>query len=218
MNIEKWATERLILTPTKEEDLDELAPMLLNEKVSMYLNEHISKIPTIEAAKSFLLSILSYYNIVFTIKTKEHNQIIGQTGFIGINFELSIYFWLGTEYQGKGYASEATVELSYNIFTKFNYRTFSVSFFTNNIASRKVAYKICEVMLNRNPKWIVIDKEDKVSYCEVFDIGEKYVTIRINNSENSSVSYISCNKNYIPDQYLQIGKILRYFNISKIEN
>lgn len=150
MNIEKWATERLILTPTKEEDLDELAPMLLNEKVSMYLNEHISKIPTIEAAKSFLLSILSYYNIVFTIKTKEHNQIIGQTGFIGINGELSIYFWLGTEYQGKGYASEATVELSYNIFTKLNYRTFSVSFFTNNIASRKVAYKIGEVMLKFN--------------------------------------------------------------------
>lgn len=207
---------------TTENDFEELAPMLLDEKVTKYLSEHITKIPTIEMAKSFLSSIIDYYQITFTIRIKETNEIIGQIGYCVELGQLTVFYWLGTKYQGFGYASEAAVELSYDVFKKSNYDTFSIAFHSNNIGSRKLAYKIGEVMLQRNSQWIVIDKEDRITECEVFDLNDSCITIRMNISENASTSYLTCNKRFIPEEYLQKGKkykeILRYFDISKNEN
>lgn len=223
MNIEKWTTERLILELTTEQDIDELAPMLLDDNVSMYLNEHISKIPTIEMAKSFLSSVRAFYNLTYTIRIKETNEAIGQIGYCIYLGDLTIFYWLGTKYQGKGYASEATVDLSHEIFSKSNIQTFSISFYTCNIASRKLAYKIGEKMLQQNPKWIVLDKEDKMTECEVMYLDEECVLIKAQDNLNSkSETYFSCSRNTIPDEYLHIGKKyterLRYFDISKNGN
>ena len=222
MIIKEWITDRLILKLSTEDDIKYLAPMLLDENVTMYLCEHITKIPTIEIAESFLSSIINYYQLVFTIRIKETNEIIGQIGYCDDSGQLSISYWLGTKYQRKGYASEAAVELSYYVFINSRYDTFSISFHSKNIGSRKLAYKIGELMLERNPKWIVKDKEDQITECEILDLNDDYITIRMKIINDTKTSYLSCKKNFIPEKYLKSGKkyteILRYFDISKNGN
>ena len=78
-------------------------------------------------------------------------------------------------------------------------------------------------MLRQNPKWIVLDKEDKVTECEIMYLDEEYVVIRAQENSNSkSETFFSCCKNSMPDEYFHIGKkyteVLRYFDISKNEN
>lgn len=223
MYIKEWITERLILKPTQEEDHDELAPMLLDDNVTKYLYEHLTKIPSIEFAKSFLSSVLSSYAITFTIRIKDTNEAIGQIGYGGTPGVLDVFYWLGSKYQKKGYASEAAVELSYEIFKKSNFNVFSISFYANNMPSRKLAYKIGENLLNKNPEWIVIDKEDKITECEIVDLSDKYVTIKMNVvGDMMCSSYLCCYKSAFPDEYLSVGtkytEKLRFFDIAKNEN
>ena len=224
MNTNEWETDRLILKLTNIEDLEYLAPMLLDDNVTKYLTEHVYKIPNIISSKSFLKDVLKNYFLVYTIRIKTTNEIIGQIGYCGNERNrLEIFYWIGAEYQGQGYGTESVVELSNELFKQLEFDIFSICFHEENISSQKLAQKIGSRMLEDNPTWTVIDREDRVTECEIVYIDEEYVIIKEKIKDEKIVENYNCaNKQEIPIEYTQIGKKytekLCFLEISKNNN
>lgn len=57
MDIETWNASRLILNKTKEEDFNELGPLLLNYETSKFIPKYPIQIRTVDSAKIFLMKI-----------------------------------------------------------------------------------------------------------------------------------------------------------------
>ena len=205
MNTNEWETGRLILKLTNIEDLEDLAPMLLDVNVSKYLTNHFYKIPNITASKSFLNDLIRNYLLVYTVRIKATYEIIGQVGY-GINEEnqLDVFYWIGSKYQGRGYGAESVVELSNELFKQLEFDIFSICFHAENISSQKLAQKIGLRMLRDNPKWRVAERKGQVTECEILSIDEKYVQIKMNTQNEEIVDFVL--KEEMPQEYLQVGK------------
>lgn len=89
-----------------------------------------------------------------------------------------IYYWIGLEFQGKGYASEAIIELSNHIFQNSSQEKIIISLHKNNIKSCKLAYKIINYMLKENPNWSFIERDDGKEEFEVVSIDENIVKLK----------------------------------------
>lgn len=145
----QFETERLLITPTTEEDLDKLSEYLLDKDVTKFLDVD----PTVkngfetkEDALKFLKSESSpeiTKAIEFTIKLKDSNLPIGKLDLMlsGRSF-LSLGYWLGKDFQGKGYMSEACFEVCNEAFNASDIKTLYVACNFENQSSIKLARKI----------------------------------------------------------------------------
>ncbi len=148
-------TERLILTPTTNEDLDKLAEYLLNKDVTKYLDPTIGEdgFESKDKALDFLKSGSEEYSesIEFTINLKDSNTPIGKIDLMLANeSRLSLGYWLGKEFQGKGYMSEAGYELCNKAFNASDIESLEVYCDIKNTGSLKLAYKIFTHIKNIN--------------------------------------------------------------------
>ena len=201
MDIESWTTNRLILKHTKEEDFNELSKFLLNYQVSKYIPKYPHQIRSIEDAKPFFDKHLFNDLIVYTIRIKESNEAIGQCGFYKTDEMLCLFYWLGSEFQGKGYASEATIEFSNYIFQKSPQKKFIISLHDDNVKSRKLAQQIIDYMIIENPEWKFLDQDDGCEIYEVVSIDEKIVKLK----QNDTNEVRNVNKSTFPDEFLKVG-------------
>ena len=201
MNIKNWTTNRLILQSTKEEDFDELCKFLLDYQVSKYIPKYPHQIRSIEDAKPFFYKNLFDNLTVYTIRIKDNNEAIGQYGYFKNDEMIAAFYWLGSEFQGKGYASEASIEISNQIFRKTPQQKFVISLHDENLKSRKLAQKIIDYMIKENPNWEFIDHDDGCETYEVISIDDQ--TVKLKQIESKETKIV--NKSTFPDEFMAVG-------------
>ena len=154
----KYETKRLILERTGESDYEPLAKIIMNRKVNHQYQRPIMYLEDFQKAYEYIKNH-SFYTICFTIKLKTEPNIIpiGQIGFYYVNYscqEIGIFYYLGEEYQKKGYASEAAIPLVKHLFENLPLtNTLKIDFAYDNISSQKLALKICNDIKKSYPNY-----------------------------------------------------------------
>lgn len=149
----KIETDRLIITPTDEEDRDKLSEYLLDKEVTKYLDPTLKDgFETKEQALSFLKTKGSDefdYTLEFTVKLKDGAAPIGKLDLslfkkLGSSSCTGVYlgYWLGREYQGKKYMSEAAVALCNEAFNASDIQALYIVCDSSNTKSIGLAEKI----------------------------------------------------------------------------
>ena len=155
----KYETSRLILERTQEKDYEDLAKIIKNKKVNYQYQRPIMYLEDNKKAYEYIQRF-SFSTICFTIKLKMDSNIIpiGQIGFYYVNHsveEIGIFYYLGEEYQKKGYASEAAIPLVKHLFENLPLtKTLKIDFSFDNIASKKLALKICDDIMKCHPNYL----------------------------------------------------------------
>lgn len=171
MDGDNWVTKRLIIKPTIEKDYDELAKLVFDKKVFSTIDSLPFDFRTIKAAREFVSSLENG----FTIRLRDTNEAIGQFGYQDSDGDIDMFYWIGSKYQGKKFASEATIEFSNYYFEKSKSDKFIIEYSPQNIPSGKLAHKICEFMLQKHPDWLLVDKEDEIENFVVQNVSDEAV-------------------------------------------
>ena len=139
-------TDRLVIRPYKEEDLMECYRLMQDESLFNYLDMEVMSLD--EYKRLFYWLIGSYdkgfdenFKYSFNITLKESGVHIGWCGIGGLVYDheqKEIYYLIGREYWGKGYAKEATVALRDYCFDTIGLKEIVALCKPDNIASKKV--------------------------------------------------------------------------------
>ena len=211
----KYETNRLILERTNQNinDYAFLAKIILNRKVNKYFQRPIMYLENYEKAYEYI-QWHANNSVSFTIKIKNENSnpiVIGQIGFYyidKINFkDIGVFYFIGEEYQRKGYAGEAACPLIRHLFDNIPLTSIiKIDFEKNNIGSRKVALKICNDILKYHSNYL---------FGELEPFTEKYYLLK-NPPINGKVNYFfdglerKCYVSY-PKDYFNYSE---YFEVS----
>ena len=156
----KHETQRLIIERTNENDYESLGILIMNKNINFYYSRPIIYLEDLECAKGYIKN-QNENQVCFTIKLKtESNQkiIIGQIGFYFADKkckEIGVFYFLGENYQKKGYATEAACPLIRHIFEKLTVtEKLKIDFNEKNIGSQKLAKKICDDIMKIHPNYI----------------------------------------------------------------
>lgn len=156
-------TERLYISPTTIEDLDFLAPHILDEAAMRGYDSYSIWPKTIEEAKEYLAENLEGNKVYFTIKLKEKNTPIGQIGFsFNTKDVLWVCYWLSPTYHKKGYMTESVLPLTKIIFENCSdLDILHLRILKTNTPSIKLATKICN-FINKKGEYIYKEYEDSI--------------------------------------------------------
>ncbi|WP_439271893.1 GNAT family N-acetyltransferase [Pseudochrobactrum sp. HB0163] len=137
-------TERLVLRPPHEEDIDALTQLAQNIKIARML----ARLPhpySRENAVEFMALAASGAAglLVYAITLADSGEFIGCISLhdhkYGPGYEIG--YWLGEPYWGKGYATEATTALIDLAFRELSLEQIHISAQSRNEASRRVIEK-----------------------------------------------------------------------------
>jgi len=84
------------------------------------------------------------------MKLKNPQIPIGQVNYTYLDGMLMISYWLATNYQGQGYASEIILPLTKKIFECEDINNLYISCSYENLSSAKLAEKICIFINDKN--------------------------------------------------------------------
>lgn len=161
-------TERLIIDGIKEGDIESLTKKICDEDVTKYYIgdedgiEEGFKFSNEFEAKYHVSTCQRFHNICyalrgcnsnpldrilgerdFAIRLKDTGEAIGILGYNitrkGLNIKLDINYFIGKDFQGKGYTKEAATALTKLIFNNLNEGTFVASLHQDNAASERLA-------------------------------------------------------------------------------
>lgn len=138
-------TEKLVLRAPNKEDVQEIAVLANNRKISSMLES--MPYPYFDKdAEAFIdnISKPEAGEVVFAITHGDNGQFMGICGvhLVRRRFDLPhMGYWLGEEYWGKGYATEAARALVDLFFKAGSEETLLMSVLTDNKASRRVIEK-----------------------------------------------------------------------------
>ncbi len=145
-------TERLILRKWQESEAEDLYNIAKNEKVALPCGwmPHES----VENSRELIKTVLGLPE-VYAICLKESNKPIGSTGFKFVsddvetveenneeNNKVEIGYWIGEEYWGNGYITEAVSELIRYGFEELGFNRVWANHFDGNDASNNVKNKL----------------------------------------------------------------------------
>lgn len=140
-------TDRLLIRRYVNEDLEGLYRFFNNREITRYTDMPVSQ--THEETKAFLDMLIDSYDseepvFAMAVCRKTDYEVIGSCGFASAEFlpETQIYYAVSPEFQGQGYASEATEKLVEYMFLVLDIDRISVYCSAANPASLKVARKI----------------------------------------------------------------------------
>jgi ribosomal-protein-alanine N-acetyltransferase len=139
-------TKRLIIRPYREEDLLECFQLMQNKELFQYMN---MKVMSFEEYQGLFHWLIRSYDVgfdedfkySFNITLKESGVHIGWCGIGGSEYDhqqKEIYYLIGRDYWGKGYAKEASVALLDYSFQTIGLTEIIAVFHPDNIASKKV--------------------------------------------------------------------------------
>lgn len=143
-------TNRLIIRPYKQEDLMECFQLMQDKELFKYLDMEVM---TLDKYKELFTWIIRCYNVSFdkdfkysfNVSLKESGTHIGWCGIGGLCFNhgiKSIYYLIGKDYWGNGYASEASKALLDYGFNVMNLEEIVAIVQPENIASKRVIEKM----------------------------------------------------------------------------
>jgi RimJ/RimL family protein N-acetyltransferase len=163
-------SDRLLLRALDLKDAERVTELLSDK--SIYLMT--SRIPypyTLDSAKEFISMLKeSDTNIVWGIVLKETETLIGAIGLIvnpqDENAELG--YWIGKEYWGNGYCTEAAKEAVNYAFEKLKLNRLYANHFLQNPASGNVLKKIGMAYEGRQRKHL--KKDDEFIDLELYGI------------------------------------------------
>ncbi len=140
-------TQRLKLRPLHMKDVESIVDIHSDKDMALLMSDSIP-VPykTEDAVKFVENSYINYRekeNIEFCITLKDENELIGVVG-IDINQKddhVTLGYWLGKAWWGKGYMSEAVSEVVAYCFEELEIHRVASHHFHPNIASGKVMQK-----------------------------------------------------------------------------
>lgn len=153
----KLETDRLIIRPYKEEDLMDCFKLMQNPDLFTYLDMEVM---AFEEYKGLFAWLMDSYNrefdeefkYSFNIILKESGKHIGWCGVGGIEFnhkQKEIYYLIGKEYWGHGYAKEAVSALLEYCFQTIRLDSIAALCKPENIASKKIIESLGFTYQNR---------------------------------------------------------------------
>lgn len=140
-------TPRLILRPYKLEDA-ETVQLLANDKDIATNTENLPYPYELHMARSWIASHQDLYDqdilLNLAVTTRKHSKVIGAIGF---EFNLKndhaeLGYWLGRDYWGQGYATEAARRMLHFGFTDLKLHRIHAVHLSMNPTSGKVLQKI----------------------------------------------------------------------------
>ena len=140
-------TERLIIDRVKKEDKVDYFNNISHDKkvLETFICNYADSLDSFDFSK--------YLNRddIFAIRLKETGKLIGiLTKFLVEGDTVEIGYGIGSTYWNKGYTTEAVKEFIKYLINVERYRTILASFFTNNLASKRVMEKVGMVYSHTN--------------------------------------------------------------------
>lgn len=143
-------TERLVIKPYKEEDLEECFQLMQDKELFKYLDMDVMSHEDYKGLFNWLIDcyetgINEDFKYSFNITLKESGTHIGWCGIGKVAFEhkhKEIFYLIGRKYWGKGYAKEASMALLHYGFNVMGVNEIVGLCKPENIASKKVLEKI----------------------------------------------------------------------------
>jgi RimJ/RimL family protein N-acetyltransferase len=138
-----FETARLVLRPYREVDIAELVPLIGTREVAA-TTLRISHPYTEQNAREFLALTHEGHRLWLAITLRSDGR---QIGGIGLTFDeqhrhAELGYWLGADYWGVGYATEASGEMLRYGFEKVGLNRIFASHFKHNPASGRVLKKL----------------------------------------------------------------------------
>ena len=134
-------TERLVLRPPHEDDIDSIIALAGNAKVA----EMTASIPhpygEADARRFLAMAAKRESGCHYAVTLAENGAFIGGAGIDAGSRGLRLGYWLGEPFWGKGYASEAAAALVELAFRATDIETLHVACRTVNPASKRVIEK-----------------------------------------------------------------------------
>ncbi len=141
----KLETERLVLRPWREGDEPSLVRHANNRKVSINLRDHFPYPYTLEDARAWIGRCKSATQPHQTFAIEHGGEAIGGIGLQPMSdvarFTAEVGYWLGEEYWGQGFATEALRCLTGYAFETLQYERLEAWVFATNPVSCKVLEK-----------------------------------------------------------------------------
>ncbi|WBW96067.1 GNAT family N-acetyltransferase [Oceanirhabdus sp. W0125-5] len=139
-------TKRLIIRPYIEEDLEECFKLMQNKELFKYLDMDVMSYDGYKGLFQWLIDCYEVgfnedFKYSFNITLKDTGTHIGWCGIGGVEFDhkkKEIYYLIGREYWGKGYAKEASSALLDYGFNVMGLKEIVGLCKPENIASKKV--------------------------------------------------------------------------------
>lgn len=146
-----YETENLCLIPYKQEDLEEIYKLFLDEKLMLFIPDEV---PSKEQVARLISKMVDYYypetekgNIcLFTLsaKLKATGEIIGWCGvndFDLVEGKSEVFCALSSDHWGKGYGTELVEALFHIVFEMLELKEISAAVHPQNTASLKIVKK-----------------------------------------------------------------------------
>lgn len=163
-----FKTQRLLLKPILESELNDLHSIFINPYVRKYLCD--DEIFSLQQVEEMLIESQKLFNEqklgLWFIETKSEKKIIG---FVGLWYffdekQPQLIYALLPEATKKGYATEAATKIIKYCFHELGYQYLVASCDQPNIESRRVAERIGmkaveEKIVNGNPLFFRVDRE-----------------------------------------------------------
>lgn len=142
-------TERIIIRPYKTNDLEKSYKLMQDKELYEFLHFDVMTFEEYQFLFNWLLqsydSVGNNFKYSFAIFLKDTNELIGWVG-IGnldcISGEKEIYYLIGKQFQGKGYAFEAAREIIKYGFTNLGLNRIVAKVNPKNIASKRIIEKL----------------------------------------------------------------------------
>jgi len=132
------------LRPYRESDADKLALLANNFKIAKFLRNGFPHPYNIDHAKAAIKEFQSHEPTrIFAITV--NNELVGSAGIhpmddiFSMNSEIG--YWIGEPYWGKGYMSQAILQITDIAFEKFEINRVFARVFGNNPASMRIVEK-----------------------------------------------------------------------------
>ena len=177
-------TERLSISSTTEDDIDQLAQYFTDEEYLRMYDMSLVWPKSIEEAKEHLksksMTDLKKEIYFFTIKLKgsdkqeEKDTCIGQLGFGRADEYLWVAYWIAQKYSHRKYMSEICppmIKFFFEACEKDGVRALLISIHNDNVYSQKLAQKILE-FINEDGKYdrftnSVVNSAGDITYNEI---------------------------------------------------
>ncbi len=138
-------TERLVLRPWRVEDQEPLARHANNRKVSINLRDLFPYPYTLEHARQWIALQTSIPDPPQNLVIEHAGEFVGNVGFHTLEdvhrFTAEVGYWLGEDFWGRGFASEALAGFTDYVFASFHFQRLEAWIFSSNPASGRVLEK-----------------------------------------------------------------------------
>jgi len=143
-------TDRLIIRPFIENDFEECFQLMQEKELYKYLDWNVMSFEDFKGVFKWWIDLYETnydddFKYNFAIFLKENNKFIGWGGFGVIDCfypDKEIYYLIGKEYWGKGYATEAMSALIHYYFNTIGLDKLIALAKPENISSNKVIQKL----------------------------------------------------------------------------